>query len=235
MSVAAQTRLQESRNVPSRAVARERGRGRPRNGARDCLDEASLLRTAFTMFATHGYGAATMRAMARELGVSHNLLNVRFGKKSQLWKAAVDWRLAEAARDVELAFDPAHSPEEQLRDLVRRFCRWAVVNSDIVAISQQEGREHSWRLDFLTAQFALPFQLRLRDLLDEVASRTPLRPIGSDALLALLVHGVGSFFALGPMHDRLLPDALGGRSGGSTAMDRADAMADFLLGGLFAA
>jgi len=208
---------------------RERGRGRPRADAKESVDEAALLRTAFTTFANHGYEAATMRAMARDLGVSHNLLNVRFGKKSQLWKAAVDWRLAEAARDVELAFDPAHSPEEQLRDLVKRFCRWAVVNSDIVAISQQEGREHSWRLDYLTAQFALPFQLRLHDLLDEVSSRTPLRPIGSDALLALLVHGVGSFFALGPMHERLLADT----PGQLTDLARADAMADFLLGGLF--
>jgi TetR/AcrR family transcriptional regulator len=214
---------------------RERVRGRPRADAAESVDESSLLRTAFTMFARHGYEAATMRAMSRELDVSHNLLNVRFGKKSQLWKAAVDWRLADASRDVEIAFDPAHSPEEQLRDLMHRFCRWAIVNSDIVAISQQEGREPSWRLDYLIERFTLPFQRRLQKLLDQVASRTSLRPLESSALLALLVHGVGSFFALRPMHERLLPDAPQESDGWQTDEDRADAMAEFLLAGLLAA
>ena len=219
-------------NPPAR---RERGRGRPRADAKESVDEAALLRTAFTTFATHGYEAATMRAMARDLGVSHNLLNVRFGRKSQLWKAAVDWRLEEAARDVEIAFDPTRSPEEQLRDLVFRFCRWAIINSDIVAISQQEGREPSWRLDYLTERFTLPFQRRLQMLLEQVASGTSLRPLGSSALLALLVHGVGSFFALGPMHERLLPDAPQEGASRQTDEDRADTMAEFLLAGLLSA
>ncbi len=213
----------------------ERSRGRPRADAGESVDEASLLRTAFAMFATHGYGAATMRAMARELGVSHNLLNVRFGKKSQLWKASVDWRLKEAAREVELAFDPSHPPEEQLQDLVHRFCRWAIINSDIVAMSHLEGREPSWRLDYMTESFTLPFQRRLQDLLKQVESRTKLRPIDSGALLALLVHGVGSYFALAPMHERLLPDASCNGATEPADEDRADAMARFLLAGLFSA
>ena len=127
------------------------------------------------------------------------------------------------------------APEEQLRDLVFRFCRWAIINSDIVAISQQEGREPSWRLDYLTQRFTLPFQRRLQKLLEQVASGTSLRPLGSSALLALLVHGVGSFFALGPMHERLLPDAPLKSAGRQSHEDRADAMAEFLLAGLFSA
>ncbi len=172
--------------------------------------------------------------MARELGVSHNLLNVRFGRKSELWKAAVDWRLAEAARDVEMAFATGASSEDQLRDLVHRFCRWAIANSDIVAISYSEGQQDSWRLDYLTARFILPFQKRLQRLLGDVASRRQLTPIGSGALMAILVHGVSSYFALGPLQDRLLPDQYGdaGNLNGDEA--HADAMAQFLLAGLLA-
>nr|WP_275588855.1 TetR/AcrR family transcriptional regulator [Croceicoccus hydrothermalis] len=234
MATIARNPADSAKQGSSQPVRRERGRGRPRADAKESVDEAALLRTAFTTFANLGYEAATMRAMARELGVSHNLLNVRFGKKSQLWKAAVDWRLKEAARDVEIAFDPTRSPEEQLRDLVFRFCRWAIINSDIVAISQQEGREPSWRLDYLTERFTLPFQRRLQKLLEQVASGTSLRPLGSSALLALLVHGVGSFFALGPLYERMLPDAPQGSAGRQTDEDRADTMAEFLLAGLFA-
>ncbi|WP_422342777.1 TetR/AcrR family transcriptional regulator [Parasphingorhabdus sp.] len=217
-------------NIPNK----ERKRGRPKASTRDSVDEADLLKTAFSMFATLGYEASTMRAMARELGVSHNLLNVRFGRKSELWKAAVNWRLAAAARDVEPAFTTQGSAQERLRDLVKRFCRWAIINSDIVALSQQEGRRQSWRLDYITNQFTLPFQKRLQALMADVSQEKKLTPISSSALLALLVHGVGSYFALGPMHDRLLSDPFTEDEPGSQKEAQADAMAEFLLAGLFA-
>ena len=231
MNVAVQPREAEPRLSPPP----ERRRGRPRADASESVDEASLLRTAFAMFASQGYEASTMRAMARELGVSHNLLNVRFGRKSQLWKAAVDWRLAEASREVEQAFDQPVAAEERLRELVHRFCRWAIVNADVVAIIEQEGQQQSWRLDYLIEHFTLPFQRRLQDLLEEVSHNRALISLSSAALLALLVHGVGSFFALRPLHERLLPDrALTGQHAGDQAA-QADAMARFLLAGLFAA
>ncbi len=216
------------------ALARGRKRGRPKAGTDEPIDEARLLRAAFRAFATYGYDASTMRAMARELGVSHNLLNVRFGRKSELWKAAVDWRLVEAARDVEVAFSAGNGPEDRLRDLIHRFCRWTIVNSDIVAVSQLEGRKQSWRLDYLTTRFVRPFQQRLEALLADVSRERPVASIGSGALLALLVHGVGSYFALGPMHERLAPES-GFASG--TKLDlvaHADVMAEFLIAGLLA-
>lgn len=212
-------------------IVLERRRGRPRADARDSLDEAQLLRTAFAMFASNGYEAATMRAMARELKVSHNLLNVRFGRKSELWKAAVDWRLREASQSVELAFSADGTAEERLRDLVRRFCRWALDNADIVAISQQEGQQKSWRLDYILRRFAMPFQRRLQRLLAEAAESCAIFPISSGALLALLVHGVGSYFALRPMHDAMLQDG----DEPPSLVEQAEVMASFLLAGVFSA
>lgn len=227
--------LEKRRSRRADAVPGERRRGRPKADARESLDEVVLLRTAFAMFAAQGYEASTMRAMARELGVSHNLLNVRFGRKSQLWKAAVSWRLAEAARDVEQAFDLPVAAEQRLRELVHRFCRWAIVNSDIVAISHREGQQPSWRLDYLTNQFTLPFQKRLQALLAEVSQDRKLMPLPSGALLTLLVQGVGSLFALRPMHDQLLPDVSATQRLPVDDIAQADAMACFLLAGLFAA
>lgn len=216
------------------ALPRGRKRGRPKAGTDEPIDEARLLEAAFRTFATYGYDASTMRAMARDLGISHNLLNVRFGRKSELWKAAVDWRLVEAARDVEVAFSASDRPEDRLRDLIHRFCRWAIVNSDIVAISQLEGRKQSWRLDYLTTRFVRPFQQRLEGLLADVSREQPVAPIGSGALLALLVHGVGSYFALGPMHERLAPESRFVSGAKIDLIAQADAMAEFLIAGLLA-
>jgi TetR/AcrR family transcriptional regulator len=70
----------------------------------------------------------------------------------------------------------------------------------------------------------------LQRLLADVGSQRPLTLISSGALLALLVHGVGSFFALGPLQNKLLDDQsiIGGQEA------QADAMAAFILAGLFA-
>ena len=74
------------------------------------------------MFAERGYDATTVRKLARDLGVSHNLLNVRFGLKANLWKAAVDWRMAEASTTVVAAFDGQGDaePVDSLHHATRR-------------------------------------------------------------------------------------------------------------------
>ncbi len=209
-----------------------RRRGRPAADAAQSVDEAQLLSVAFAMFAEQGFDAATVRDMSRRLGISHNLLNVRYGRKSDLWKAAVDWRLAQASRDVEIAFDRRAPAEQRLRELISRFCAWAMIHSDIVAISYQEGQRSSWRLDYIVERFILPFQKRLDSLIDEVTQDRPVTPLSSGALLALLVHGVGSYFALRPLQEQLLPQ---GTTPAAARSEEAEALAAFLIGGLLRA
>ncbi|MBU0776266.1 MAG: TetR/AcrR family transcriptional regulator, partial [Alphaproteobacteria bacterium] len=83
----------------------QRTRGRPALNAAHALDEDKLLALAFATFAERGYEATTLRDLSKRLGVSHNLLNVRFGRKEDLWIRAVDWRMAQASPFVEAAFD----------------------------------------------------------------------------------------------------------------------------------
>lgn len=213
---------------PAAAPAPVRRRGRPPSNSHQPVGEERLLALAFAHFAQQGYEATTVRELARRLGVSHNLLNVRFGLKQDLWKAAVDWRLASAARDVEPAFAKVGTAEERLVDLVERFCQWAVVNSDIVAISYQEGQQASWRLDYIVGHFIRPFQAQLDRLIEEVRLSRPVAELSTGALMALLVHGVGAYFALRPLHDRL---AVSGEPGGPAS--QAHALARFIVGGLF--
>ena len=191
--------------LPEPAGAIRRGRGRPSSSGTDGLDEEDLLAAVFAVFAESGYEATTVRDLSRRLGVSHNLLHVRFGKKADLWKAAVDRRFAAAARPVEDVFTGERSAEEKLRDLIERFCAWTRVNPDIVAISQQEAHVNSWRVGHIHSHFTGPFQARLEALLDEVRRHRPVAEISSGALLSLLVHGIGMYFAADPMRRRLDP------------------------------
>ncbi len=181
-----------------------RRRGRPVANSDAPVGEERLLSLAFTHFAERGYDATTVRDLARQLDISHNLLNVRFGKKSDLWKAAVEWRLATASREVEPAFDSDATPEARLIDLIERFCLWAAIHPDIVGICYHEGQHPGWRLDFIVHRFVRPFQARLDRLIEDVRLTRPVSPVATGALLALLVHGVGSYYALRPMQQLLI-------------------------------
>src|SRR3981189_248718 len=72
------------------APSRRRPSGRPRSDESPASLE-DILSAALKAFATHGYDGVALRTLNRELGVSHNALNGRFGSKEALWYATVDW------------------------------------------------------------------------------------------------------------------------------------------------
>lgn len=181
-----------------------RRRGRPRADAAHAVPEARVLDLAFQTFARRGYEGTTLRALAKQLGVSHNLLNVRFGSKANLWRRAVDARVARAAPPVYAAFDaPGLNDERRLQQFLHRFCRWALENPELVGITNVECRHASWRLDYIVDGYLLPFKQRLDALMEKVATMRPVRPLSTPALMSILVQGVGFYFASGPMLERI--------------------------------
>jgi TetR/AcrR family transcriptional regulator len=181
-----------------------RQRGRPRADTLHAVPEARVLDLAFHTFARRGYEGTTLRALAKQLGVSHNLLNVRFGTKSSLWRRAVDARVTRAAPPVYAAFDaPGLDDEARLKQFVHRFCRWAQENPELVGITNVECRHASWRLDYIVDGYLLPFKQRLDALMKGVATIRHVRPLSTPALMSMLVQGVGFYFASGPMLERI--------------------------------
>lgn len=207
----------------------QRARGRPALNAVQAVDEDQLLGLAFSTFAERGYEGTTLRDLSKRLGVSHNLLNVRFGRKEDLWVRAVDWRMAQASPFVEAAFDEPADAEVRLRHLIQRFCLWATRNGDIVSLTNVEGCRSTWRLDHIVERFVLPFQRRLDDLLDAVRRHRPVHDLSTPALMALLVQGVGFYFSAVPMQQRL---GAGGEVDDAHAAVQADRLAGFLLAAL---
>src|SRR5271170_851125 len=181
-----------------------RRRGRPRADTSHAVPEGRVLDLAFQAFARKGYDGTTLRALAKELGVSHNLINVRFGTKSNLWRRAVDARVARAAPPVYAAFDaPGLNDEWRLRQFIHRFCRWALENPELVGITNVECRHASWRLDYIVDGYLLPFKQRLDALMEKVAMIRPVRRLSTPALMSILVQGVGFYFASRPMLERI--------------------------------
>ena len=66
--------------------------------ATDVIPTEALLDAALDAFAERGYDGTSVREIARDLGVSHNLIPQRIGSKDELWRAAVDHGFGPAAR-----------------------------------------------------------------------------------------------------------------------------------------
>lgn len=213
----------------SPVIASGRRRGRPAQGAGHAIDEAALLSLTFETFAERGYEGTTIRDLAKRLGVSHNLINVRFGTKAELWKRAVDWRMNTSSSLVAVAFDEAADEETRLRHLIHLFCRWTVDHTDIVGMTHVEGRRSTWRLDHITQSFIMPFKARLDTLMTAVARVRPVAHISTPALMAMLVQGVGYFFGAVPLQQRI---GAADEVAPANVDAQAAVMADFILAGL---
>ncbi|MDQ2650289.1 MAG: TetR/AcrR family transcriptional regulator, partial [Actinomycetota bacterium] len=100
-----------------------RPRGRPPGGGVAHSTE-ELLDRALEAFAERGFEGTSVRELARDLGVSHNLIPQRLGSKEDLWFAAVDRGfgfLAVELTSVLVEVNDADDDLARLRALVRRF------------------------------------------------------------------------------------------------------------------
>ncbi len=59
-----------------------------------------ILEAALGAFAKHGSEGMSVRNLARELGVSHNLIHHHYGSKEELWRAALEHGFAPSAREL---------------------------------------------------------------------------------------------------------------------------------------
>jgi TetR/AcrR family transcriptional regulator len=222
-----------SRKAAAGPSPKPRRRGRPCTGAVHAIPEARVLELAFQTFARRGYDGTTLRALAKQLGVSHNLLNVRFGTKSDLWRRAVAARVAQAAPPVYAAFDaPGPNDEWRLRQFIHRFCRWALESPELVGITNVECRHASWRLDYIVDGYLLPFKQRLDALMENVAAVRPVRRLSTPSLMSILVQGVGFYFASGPMLERI---GAAHEIAASQLDAQVEVFAEFILAGLLPA
>jgi AcrR family transcriptional regulator len=93
-------------------------RGRP-----PLLSDEAILKKALQAFASGGFEAMSVRALNANLGLSHETVSQRFGTKSELFFAAVNYGFQLFINDFndELTRNDPTSDLEQLRALLRAF------------------------------------------------------------------------------------------------------------------
>lgn len=205
-----------------------RMRGRPRADGAAAIPREVILARALELFAAAGYQGFSLRELARELGVSHGLINIRFGSKDELWRASVEWGLAHLADRLDAT--PREGPIE---DRFRRAIMLTLLAIDAVPsllqLVNHEAATESARLAFLTETIIKDRYAVLEDIVREGIRAGKFRDVPSNLVFVLVAHGGGALFALKPLSRRLgLLDA----ADEAEIRARAEQVAEFVLRGI---
>lgn len=140
----------------------------------------------------------------RTLGVSHNLINQRFGSKQDLWKAAMDHGFGPMMAEVVKRFDPdGPEPLEGLRATIRAFVEFSAEHPEILGLMNFEARQDGGRLDYIFDTYIWPAEQGIGVLLEELAASGEIKPISLSTLHCLVTHGGAAPFTLIPLVERL--------------------------------
>ncbi len=205
-----------------------RMRGRPRADGAAAIPREVILARALELFAAAGYQGFSLRELARELGVSHGLINIRFGSKDELWRASVEWGLAHLADRLDAT--PREGPIE---DRFRRAIMLTLLAIDAVPsllqLVNHEAATESARLAFLTETIIKDRYAVLEDIVREGIRAGKFRDVPSNLVFVLVAHGGGALFALKPLSRRL---GLLEAADEAEIRARAEQVAEFVLRGI---
>lgn len=179
-----------------------RPRGRPLEADAGPSD-AVLLDAVLVAFADRGFAGTSVRELARELGVSHNLIPQRFGTKERLWYAAVDHGFATLLGELlQVLADPPGDDVERLRAMMVRFVEANAARPSLLRIINQEASTPGPRLDYLFDSYIEPVRQFGELLLADLHARHRLTTTSVALVYFLMTHGAGGPLAFPALAER---------------------------------
>ena len=150
--------------------------------------ESEILARGLAAFAELGYDGATVRELARRLGVSHNFINDRFGSKEQFWRAVIDRSLT--ALVGRLGGVLAGSDDDdlaRLRNLVHAFHQENVAEPDLPRILKYESIRGGERLEYVFEHYLAPVRNAVAPLVQRLVEQGRVRPFPIDVMVYAVV------------------------------------------------
>ena len=161
--------------------------GRPAQPT-DVPAEAEILARGLAAFAELGYDGASVRELARRLGVSHNFINDRYGSKEQFWRAVIDRSLADqVARLRAMLSVPGEDDLARLRDLVQAFHQQNVAEPDLARIMRYESMRGGDRLEYVFQRYLVPVRDAVAPLVERLVEQGRVRPFPIDVMVYAVV------------------------------------------------
>jgi AcrR family transcriptional regulator len=161
--------------------------GRPAQ-ENDVPSESDILGRGLAAFAELGYDGASVRELARRLGVSHNFINDRYGSKEQFWRAVIDRSLAaQVDRLRSMLTVPGEDDLERLRHLVHAFHQANVAEPDLPRILQYESIHGGERLDYVFEHYLVPVRDAVAPLVQGLVEAGRVRAFPIDVMVYAVV------------------------------------------------
>lgn len=207
----------------------KRRRGRPPSGETPGTDE-DYLRAALAAFAELGFEGSSMRQVAKFMGVSHGLLNAKFGSKEQLWTAAVDQEMTRLSQRIETAAQSNHDESDLVSRLTATFVDILLAIAEcpgLLKLMNQEGARGGDRLDYIASKFFRTASIE--KLIREGQAKGIFKEAAPALIYIVLAHGGGALFALGPLTEKF---GLRNEAGEDGLRQRANLVANILVSGL---
>lgn len=185
-------------------IKSKRRPGRPSRSEQTHVDYDACLDRAIEAFAERGYDGVSLREIAAASGVSHGLLNARYGTKMGLWTAAVDHgmeRLRRRMIESQAAWAADADIEQQVLATCIDFLEAVAQSPAIVQLINVEGARGGERLDYIVETFFRGRIWPLTTLLQEGRAKGIFRNVPITIPFTLVAHGAGALVALRPMMD----------------------------------
>jgi len=161
--------------------------GRPSQPT-DVPTEAEILARGLAAFAELGYASASVRELARRLGVSHNFINDRYGSKELFWRAVIDRSLvAQVARLGAVLNVSGEDEQARLRNLVHAFHQANVTEPDLSRILQYESIRGGARLEYVFQHYLVPLREAVAPLVRRLVEQGRVRPFPLDVMVYAVV------------------------------------------------
>jgi AcrR family transcriptional regulator len=215
--------VDRSRANPAAGGARRAGRPTQPTGI---PAEEEILARGLAAFAELGYEGASVRELARRLGVSHNFINDRYGSKERFWRAVIDQSLIAQVKRLWAALDVSSEDDlTRLRNLVHAFHQANVAEPDLPRILQYESIHGGKRLEYVFEQYLAPVRDAVAPLVRNLVEQGRVRPFPIDVMVYAVV-AMSAVNAEGPFVS-LLGDTFSADASGFASM-----LSDILLDGL---
>ena len=147
-----------------------------------------MLARGLTAFAELGYEGASVRELARRLGVSHNFINDRYGSKAQFWRAVIDRSLtAQVARLQAVLSVSGEDDLARLRNLVHAFHQANVAEPDLPQILHYESIRGGERLNYVFQHYLVPVREAVAPLVETLVDQGRVRPVPIDVMVWAVV------------------------------------------------
>ena len=161
---------------------------------------ARIIEAAREAFSTMGFEGASLRSVAKDAGVQHQLATYYFKTKEELWMAVMDElaigffaQLGERIRGLEGVDAPT-----KLRLVVREFVKYSAEYPQLHRLMTMEGRRESERLAWLIKRHVSRFYSISTKLIREAQAIGVVRP-GDPGQLHYCAIGIAtSAFSLAP-------------------------------------